>query len=64
MAHRPDATPRARTNIRNVYSEPVTLSLFHDLQSLMVNAAVIDGQSEPTNAPWLVDPKLPIALKY
>lgn len=54
-------THREHGDIRNAYPEPVRLLLFHGQQSLMINAAIMDGRNEPKNAPWLVDLELPQA---
>lgn len=55
---RSQETHRELGDIRNAYPEPVRLSLFHGQQSLMINAAIMDGRNEPKNAPWLVDLEL------
>lgn len=50
--------------VRNAYPESVKPSLIDGEQSLVINAAIINGKNEPTNAPWLVDLDLPSAPKH
>ena len=41
------------------YGKPTKSSVKHERQTLMVNAANIDNDNRPVNAPWLVDLELP-----
>lgn len=47
---------------RNAYPDPMHFPLKHGQQTLMVNAAIMNGRNEPVNAPWLVDLELPLAV--
>ena len=42
----------------NTYPDPTHFPLVRGQQTLMVNAAIMNGRNEPTNAPWLVDLEL------
>ena len=43
----------------NTYPEAIHLRSVHGEQTLMVNAAIMDGKNQPVNVPWLVDLELP-----
>lgn len=66
VAHRPEVKKgyESKDIIRNAYPETVRSLLIRGYESLMVNPAIVDGENRPTDAPWLVDLKLPIVLSY
>lgn len=43
----------------NQYPKPTDYAIAHGQQSLMINAAIMTGQSRLDNPPWLVDIELP-----
>ena len=47
----------------NEYPRAVHFPLKHGQQTLMVNAAIMDGKNKPANVPWLVDLDLPFLEK-
>lgn len=45
----------------NQYPEPTGCAVAYGQETLMVNAAIMTGENDPDNAPWLVDIELPRA---
>ncbi|ESZ97866.1 hypothetical protein SBOR_1742 [Sclerotinia borealis F-4128] len=45
----------------NSYPRPTDVSVESEKETLMVNAAILDGEHRPTNAPWILNLDLPSA---
>ena len=57
-----EAGMRQRRVPPNTYPEPNSIPLEFGEETLMINAATLDGMGKPVNAPWLLDLDLPRSL--
>ncbi|MCJ1228652.1 hypothetical protein MMC12_005313 [Toensbergia leucococca] len=52
---------QGQSEFENMYPRPTHFPLVYGKQSLMVNAAIMNGENEASNAPWLIYLELPSA---
>jgi hypothetical protein len=54
-------TAHGKKEVRNEFPESMDVDMRVGKETLMVNAAIMDGKNKPTNAPWIVDLELPMS---